>query len=644
MADFKSLVKEVSGQVRQIPDSARLVVGTGIKNVFGNFTITPDGYRVQISSGKILALESGSGSVDFSDGYGSFKTTTGAITIGPGNVSVSGSTIFNASGTALTVNNNTSLFGLLTVGNLANLDGGISRSSAGSLNIGNSGNVNAINIATTAATGPITIGTASGTTSLILGHSDSNVIIGGNLVVSGTTTTTNSETVLINDNHIYLNNGYNTVVAQTGGIVINYFPTSTTTTVGGAYVSGVAAASNPIVNTVGLATFSAGDIIQISGSNLNNGLFEVLSHISTILTIRGIGTIATVEDFTDNQFVSSVSDSAVIRKTNVSLMRVGTDGLWETGLGSSTPISFTDLGSGTIAGAGVAFQIPYWENSADLISSSSFTFDGYALNLVGDFALSGGSVALEGDAASHFTTASGALTITSAAAATWSTGSGDLNIGGFSATNLRVAGSSVLGATGTNITIQSGLTFDTTGTGTINLPQNTSARFKIEGISTTAGVSAANLNTLTDGSNADALHTHAGGSGSAVSGTAGDNFTPGMVVGITDMGGTPGMFRADANGTGQLMNAIGLATATISSGNPMSVQILGEMSVPDIIFDMVPGTSDVGRIVYMSANPGKLTMTAPANPGDTIQKIGIVSRGATGAVKVIVQIADSVLI
>jgi len=172
-----------------------------------------------------------------------------------------------------------------------------------------------------------------------------NLVLSGDLIVNGTTTSLNTETVNISDNHLYLNSGYTTTTAQTGGLVVNYLPTSTTTTVSsGAFVAGIISSSNPTVDTVGAATFSASDLVQISGSddNENDGLFEVLTHTSNVLTIRGVGITATDEDFTNNQFIANASDNATITKVTVSVMRSGIDGLWETASGSATGFSFVD--------------------------------------------------------------------------------------------------------------------------------------------------------------------------------------------------------------------------------------------------------------------------------------------------------------
>jgi hypothetical protein len=192
-------------------------------------------------------------------------------------------------------------------------------------------------------------------TALALGSGDSptftgitatgNVSIAGNLSVTGTKTIIGGEITAFADNYLDLNNGYSADTAQTAGVLANYDPTTTATTVNAAYVAGVAATSNPTVGTTGAATFATGDIIHITVSTNNGGFFEVHTHAANVLTIKGIGTTATVEDWSQNQFTAGASDGATITKVNVSIMRSGTDGLWETGKGATVPITYTDISS-----------------------------------------------------------------------------------------------------------------------------------------------------------------------------------------------------------------------------------------------------------------------------------------------------------
>jgi hypothetical protein len=164
-----------------------------------------------------------------------------------------------------------------------------------------------------------------------------NVTVAANLIVTGSTTTVTSENVLIADNHLTLNSGYTAATAQSGGLTVNYLPTSTSDT-GSVFVAGIAATSNPTLVTVGESVFSAGDIILISNTKTNNGIYEVKSHTSNLLTINGVGTVATTEDFSNNQF-SAGTAFAILTKINVAILQADISGEWVMGKGSTTPIT-----------------------------------------------------------------------------------------------------------------------------------------------------------------------------------------------------------------------------------------------------------------------------------------------------------------
>jgi hypothetical protein len=243
--------------------------------------------------------------------------------------------------------------------------GGIDTTTAGALNIGHT-TATSLAIGDGAAVTGMTIGGGAGLASLALGSgmgagdtldlggAGSVTTVKGDLKVEGTTVTIESQTVLVEDNHLYLNQGYETASAETGGLVVNYLPIATTGTVTGAYVAGIPAGINPSV-TIGASVFAAGQFIQFSGSTNNDGLYEVLSDAAGTLTIKGIGSTATVEDFTQNQFVAGASDGATISRVTVSVIRAGTDGAWETGAGATTPLTFSDLATA----AGSTLQTAY---------------------------------------------------------------------------------------------------------------------------------------------------------------------------------------------------------------------------------------------------------------------------------------------
>ena len=177
---------------------------------------------------------------------------------------------------------------------------------------------------------------------------NNNVTVNGNLVAKKVTSI-QTEELRVNDNHIFLNDGYTAAVAQTTGIVGNYLPIALTDTVAaGGFTAGVPAGVNPTVATVGAATYSVGQFIMITGATdeANNGFYEVLSHAANVLTVRGVGSTATVEDFMEQQFTADTTVAGSITQVTLSVLRAGTDGAWEAGSGSSSGISFTDFALG----------------------------------------------------------------------------------------------------------------------------------------------------------------------------------------------------------------------------------------------------------------------------------------------------------
>lgn len=219
----------------------------------------------------------------------------------------------------------------------------------------------------------------------------------GVLDIEGGTVSSAAETVRVADNHLYLNDGYTTAVAQSGGLVVNYLPTATNDTIAtGGFTAGVASTSNPTVKTTSAAPFAAGDLIQISGANTeaNNGLYEVLTSTAGTLTIRGVGTTAAVEDFTQNQFVTDTNTAGAIRKVTVAVLRAGTDGAFEVGSGAVTSMTFNDLyrvggtdvaiadggtGSSTAVGARTALglaigtDVQAWDADLDAVAALDAT-------------------------------------------------------------------------------------------------------------------------------------------------------------------------------------------------------------------------------------------------------------------------------
>jgi hypothetical protein len=213
-----------------------------------------------------------------------------------------------------------------------------------------------------------------------LGRAGRVTTVKGDFLVEGTTTTINSTTVSVADQHMYLNAGYTAAAPRSGGLVVNNDPQATATdTVNGVYVAGVIATSDATVVTTAASVFTVGMLVEISGSTNNNGLYEVVSHAANLLTIRGVLT-ATVEDFTNTDFTAGASDGATIKHTQVSVVRAKADvtGAWETGVGHTTPLTFSDLVTGSTATWIGLTDTPasYASGDADKLTGVSTTFDG----------------------------------------------------------------------------------------------------------------------------------------------------------------------------------------------------------------------------------------------------------------------------
>jgi len=140
--------------------------------------------------------------------------------------------------------------------------------------------------------------------------------------------------------------------------------------------------------------------------------------------------------------------------------------------------------------------------------------------------------------------------------------------------------------------------------------------FEINGVAVGATVTAANLDTLTDGSNADALHTHTGTPAAeriANSITCGEDLALGDPVYFS---AADTVSKADADkATPAKAKMIGVASAAATNGNPATIISYG---------DEVAGAGSgwtVGSIVYV-ATGGGLTQTRPSG-GDYVIMAGI---------------------
>ena len=124
-----------------------------------------------------------------------------------------------------------------------------------------------------------------------------------------------------------MNKDYVAVAGKSGGLIVNYLPTATTDTVASNGFD-----STTTVDTTGVATFAAGDFIQLSGTvgdQSNLGLFEVSTHVANVLTI------AVTSDY-QTAFVVDTTLGAVITKVNIGINQCNASGTWQSIIGSSS--------------------------------------------------------------------------------------------------------------------------------------------------------------------------------------------------------------------------------------------------------------------------------------------------------------------
>lgn len=395
--------------------------------------------------------------------------------------------------------------------------------------------------------------------------------------------------VAFSTEYILLNDNYVTAAAQTVGFVSNYLPTATADTVDGAFTAGVAATSNPTVVTAGSATFSLADIILVTGAAnpLNNGVYEVLSHTGTTLTIRGIGTTATVEDFTKDQFVADTTVQGSITKINISVLRSGTDGNWESALGSTTPLTFNDF----VTANSVTLQSAY-ENGNTITTDAG-----------------NGSVTIAGTETFNVTTAGG-LNLDTVF---------DFDGTSFDVLMSGANGFSIDGGAASNVSVDSGnLTLSTTTTGslllssvgdsTYTIPANSATAFKLlDGaidyinIDSTTGAEAIDLTSLVN------LVTGAG-----VERVTSANLVAGNLLSISQPSGQFALADAD---TTNLIDGwvVGVSRGAATAASTAQAFTVSGSIVP-VLFSSAPLANQNGRPVYLSVTAGEASMSAPGSP------------------------------
>ncbi len=186
------------------------------------------------------------------------------------------------------------------------------------------------------------------------------------------------ETINVYGNSISLSADTNQgPVARAVGIVATYNQTVFNQAIS-SFTAGVAGVSQPIIGVGSSVSgqWAAGDIIQVSGSPQNDGLYEIEGIGGGLnVTIKGVGTVDTTENFTRRQFVTTTGESASAFKVIVSSLRSGTDGNWEQGKGSAAPLTYADLSTGSVAAAGSSGAVQFNASGTLAADDTNFFWD-----------------------------------------------------------------------------------------------------------------------------------------------------------------------------------------------------------------------------------------------------------------------------
>jgi hypothetical protein len=164
--------------------------------------------------------------------------------------------------------------------------------------------------------------------------------ITGNLVVTGTTTSVNSANVNIKDSNLFLGSDNTATGAVSGGLSLNVGAVAA-----GQLVSGGAFASTTTVVVASL-TLAVGDFVQVSGSAKNDGLYEVASYATPLLTISSTPSYKACS----NVFVVDTVAAGSVTHVNLSQLYTSA-GVWKITEGKSVSTSQSAEASVALVGA-----------------------------------------------------------------------------------------------------------------------------------------------------------------------------------------------------------------------------------------------------------------------------------------------------
>lgn len=736
MADFRALIFK-NGANTQIRQGDGLSVGGYITSdpaVATDLEIRSSGTEIRLQSGKSLVSLGGAADIDFSASSGVFKTPSGAVDIGPGNVTISGAASLTAAGIALDVTNNVLIGGTVGITGKIYANGDISRSVVGNLTIGGDANTNTlflgrvgqlVNIlgdiqidgvetvvgdstfqANATFEGDVTFGNAN--TDNVRFRSNvgdatyPDIVfqkeLAHSIYVAGSTTADTAGGALSLASGAGVGTGGGgalSLAGGAGGVTSGASPGGALSLLGGA--AGVGSDSNGGSVTIdggALDGAGSGGSVNIGTTNANSVSigYAGMSNASLIASTIDIGASGADKVNLTAQVNTSITFSNAADRT-ISIAN-GPNGHILTlisGAGTLPGVAGGNLelksaaGSSSIAGvggAGGAIQILAGNGASggigqdggiggDILiaagqsASTQGSITAAAAILRGGnagsaalFSSQGGEGSLRGGQGGAFGAAGtagrgGYATVLGGKGGTTTGGTpgiggnvyvtggegglggngvgGDVILDGGLATGAAAegvislgvnAGSQIkLGRAGCDTVVQAGATLSTTGSGNINLPNNGSAKFQIEGVAVGATVTAANLDTLTDGSNADALHVHAASAATVL--TKSGLTTTGFATG--DSG------YISANNTVSKTDAAALSTSRFFGANAGTAGSMVVDGVLEMNFTTDGGSPSPGAPVYLAlasadaaTGAGKLTATPPSGAGEVVMEVGLV--------------------
>ena len=152
-----------------------------------------------------------------------------------------------------------------------------------------------------------------------------NVTVTGNLVVQGTTITANAQDLIVGDDYLTLNSGYASMmdaqsgivsVLRTGNISFNISQLESQATAGGSAKITLTTSNSVDLNT----TFASGCVIQISGTEGNDGLYMINTVTGGAPDTLEVS-ISPVNDFAGSDFTDESPASGVVNAVDVSVLR-----------------------------------------------------------------------------------------------------------------------------------------------------------------------------------------------------------------------------------------------------------------------------------------------------------------------------------